>query len=74
MAACSAAAPGEGRVKDVLPDAHADFVYAVAGEEFGMIVCLVIARACSRSSCCAACCGCCRSTTCSSCSPSARAW
>jgi cell division protein FtsW len=34
--------PGEGRVKDVLPDAHADFVFAVAGEEFGMIVCLLI--------------------------------
>ncbi len=34
--------PGEGRVKDVLPDAHADFVFAVAGEEFGMIICLVI--------------------------------
>lgn len=34
--------PGEGRVKDVLPDAHADFVFAVAGEEFGMIVCMVI--------------------------------
>jgi cell division protein FtsW len=34
--------PGEGHVKDVLPDAHADFVFAVAGEEFGMIVCLVI--------------------------------
>ena len=34
--------PGEGFVKDVLPDAHADFVYAVAGEEFGLIVCLVI--------------------------------
>src|SRR5690349_20668795 len=34
--------PGEGRVKDVLPDAHADFVYAVAGEEFGMVVCLLI--------------------------------
>ncbi len=34
--------PGEGRVKDVLPDAHADFVYAVAGEEFGMVVCAVI--------------------------------
>ncbi len=34
--------PGEGRVKDVLPDAHADFVYAVAGEEFGMLVCLLI--------------------------------
>lgn len=34
--------PGEGRVKDVLPDAHADFVYAVAGEEFGMVLCLII--------------------------------
>jgi cell division protein FtsW len=34
--------PGEGRVKDILPDAHADFVFAVAGEEFGMLVCLLI--------------------------------
>jgi cell division protein FtsW len=34
--------PGEGHVKDVLPDAHADFVFAVAGEEFGMVVCLII--------------------------------
>ncbi|MGE5271681.1 MAG: putative lipid II flippase FtsW [Thiohalocapsa sp.] len=34
--------PGEGTVKDVLPDAHADFVFAVAGEEFGVIVCIVI--------------------------------
>ena len=34
--------PGEGRVKDVLPDAHADFVFAVAGEEFGMILCAII--------------------------------
>jgi cell division protein FtsW len=34
--------PGEGRVKNVLPDAHADFVFAVAGEEFGMVVCLAI--------------------------------
>src|SRR6266446_6532135 len=30
--------PGEGTVKDVLPDAHADFVFAVAGEEFGLVV------------------------------------
>jgi len=34
--------PGEGRVKDFIPDSHADFVFAVAGEEFGLIVCLVI--------------------------------
>lgn len=34
--------PGEGRVKDLLPDAHADFVYAVAGEEFGLLICLAI--------------------------------
>ena len=34
--------PGEGRVKDVLPDAHADFVFAVVGEEFGMVICLLL--------------------------------
>lgn len=34
--------PGEGRVKNVLPDAHADFVFAVAAEEYGMVVCLVL--------------------------------
>ncbi|WP_456316341.1 FtsW/RodA/SpoVE family cell cycle protein [Teichococcus coralli] len=34
--------PGEGRLKALLPDAHADFVYAVAGEEFGLALCLLI--------------------------------
>jgi len=34
--------PGEGTVKDVLPDAHADFVFAVAGEEFGLVFCVLI--------------------------------
>lgn len=34
--------PGEGIVKKHIPDAHADFVFAVAGEEFGLLVCLFI--------------------------------
>jgi cell division protein FtsW len=34
--------PGEGIVKKHIPDVHADFVFAVAGEEFGLAVCLVI--------------------------------
>ncbi len=34
--------PGEGSVKNNLPDAHADFVFAVAGEELGLILTLVI--------------------------------
>lgn len=32
--------PGEGLVKRSLPDAHADFVFAVAAEEFGLIASL----------------------------------
>lgn len=34
--------PGEGTVKKHLPDAHADFIYAVAAEEFGFILCIII--------------------------------
>ncbi|MEQ8709891.1 MAG: putative peptidoglycan glycosyltransferase FtsW [Rhodospirillales bacterium] len=34
--------PGEGLYKLRLPDAHADFVFAVAGEEFGTIACILI--------------------------------
>jgi cell division protein FtsW len=34
--------PGEGTVKRILPDSHTDFVFAVAAEEFGIILCLVL--------------------------------
>ena len=35
--------PGEGVVKRILPDAHADFPFAVTGEEFGIIACIALA-------------------------------
>jgi len=34
--------PGEGIVKRILPDAHTDFILAVAAEEFGILACIVL--------------------------------
>lgn len=36
------AGPGEGQVKHVLPEAHTDFVFSVAAEEFGLFASLAI--------------------------------
>ena len=34
--------PGEGTVKDVLPNSHTDYIFAVAAEEYGLIACLIL--------------------------------
>src|SRR5436853_1102540 len=34
--------PGEGTVKRILPESHTDFVFAVAAEEFGVVLCLLV--------------------------------
>lgn len=34
--------PGEGEVKRILPDAHTDFIFAVAAEEYGVLSGLII--------------------------------
>ena len=34
--------PGEGTVKRILPDGHADFIFAVGAEEFGIVLCLIL--------------------------------
>jgi len=36
------AGPGEGQVKHLLPEAHTDFVFSVAAEEYGLIASLAI--------------------------------
>jgi cell division protein FtsW len=34
--------PGEGTVKRILPDSHTDFIFAVAAEEYGIAVMIVL--------------------------------
>lgn len=34
--------PGEGTLKRILPDSHTDFIFAVTGEEYGVLMCIAI--------------------------------
>lgn len=34
--------PGEGIVKRIIPDAHTDFIFSVAAEEFGVVFCMAL--------------------------------
>ncbi len=34
--------PGEGVIKNTIPDSHADFIFAVIGEELGLIFCIFV--------------------------------
>jgi cell division protein FtsW len=35
--------PGAGTIKYRIPDVHSDYIFAVAGEEFGLVLCALIA-------------------------------
>ena len=35
--------PGEGTAKKILPDSHTDFIFSVAAEEFGIVMCILLA-------------------------------
>lgn len=34
--------PGEGVAKRILPDSHTDFIFSVAAEEFGLVLCFLL--------------------------------
>jgi cell division protein FtsW len=34
--------PGEGTIKNILPDARTDFIFAVVAEEYGVLACLML--------------------------------
>lgn len=34
--------PGEGTIKRIIPDSHTDFIFSVAAEEYGIILCILI--------------------------------
>lgn len=34
--------PGEGTIKRIIPDSHTDFIFSVAAEEYGIILCMII--------------------------------